>query len=321
MSIRDSSNSVDVPTTGDVKQAIKEAIEEHAASRNHPYATMEDKGLVTLSNETDSDSEITVATSKAVKKAYDLANTANTNASNSVPIRRTINGYLLSADVILRAKDVGAYTTAETDSHISKVDALAITANQNATSANTNAEARLSKSQNGSDIPNKHAFVNNLGLTETITRAKNSIQGTQYTGDLTIQKAAWVKIAEVTMIYPSTININLIGGSGYNVGHFDQCAMANIVLRTGDWQLHGINAVMYTTNHMAPTDLVTVNTSGDNYDIYILMGAFAQGIILNAFTSDKAVVHRLSDIANTLEIPEGAIKGRIYAYVYNDITP
>ncbi|MDE9527335.1 phage tail protein [Xenorhabdus bovienii] len=67
----------------DVRKAIKEAIEEHAASRNHPYATQVEPGFVTLSNETDSDSEITVATSKAVKKAYELANTANQNAINS----------------------------------------------------------------------------------------------------------------------------------------------------------------------------------------------------------------------------------------------
>ncbi|WP_319931602.1 phage tail protein [Xenorhabdus santafensis] len=101
MSTRDSSNSVDVPTMADVKKAIKEAIEEHAASRNHPYATMEDKGLVTLSNETDSDSEITVATSKAVKKAYDLA-------KNAVPDNRKINDKPLTNDIILDSKDVNA---------------------------------------------------------------------------------------------------------------------------------------------------------------------------------------------------------------------
>ncbi|MDE1478587.1 phage tail protein [Xenorhabdus bovienii] len=83
MSIKDSNSSVVVPTMDDVRKAIKEAIEEHAASRNHPYATQVEPGFVTLSNETDSDSEITVATSKAVKKAYDLANTANQNALNN----------------------------------------------------------------------------------------------------------------------------------------------------------------------------------------------------------------------------------------------
>ncbi|CDH25730.1 tail fiber protein [Xenorhabdus bovienii] len=76
-------NLVIVTTPEYVKDSIKEAIEEHAASRNHPYATQAEPGFVTLSNETDSDSEITVTTSKAVKKAYDLANTANQNALNN----------------------------------------------------------------------------------------------------------------------------------------------------------------------------------------------------------------------------------------------
>ncbi|MDX7989156.1 phage tail protein, partial [Xenorhabdus sp. 12] len=62
---------------------VDKKIEEHAASRNHPYATQTEPGLVTLSNEADSNSELTAATSKAVKKAYDLANTANQNASNA----------------------------------------------------------------------------------------------------------------------------------------------------------------------------------------------------------------------------------------------
>ncbi|CDH00631.1 tail fiber protein [Xenorhabdus bovienii] len=81
--VLDDNNLVIVTTPEYVKDSIKEAIEEHAASRNHPYATQAEPGFVTLSNETDSDSEIIVATSKAVKKAYDLANTANQNTSNA----------------------------------------------------------------------------------------------------------------------------------------------------------------------------------------------------------------------------------------------
>lgn len=310
-------NVVVVPT----RKYVKDAIEEHAQSRNHPYATQVEPGFVTLSNETDSDSEITVATSKSVKKAYDLANTANNNVNDCVPVGRKVNGHTLSADITLNAGDIGAYTKIETDSHISEVNALAITANQNANNANTNAESRLAKNQNGADIPDKNTFVNNLGLEKTLELAKNSIQGKQYIHDLTVQKAAWVKIAEVTMVSPSTININLIGGAGYNVGQFDQCAIANIVLRTGNNYPHGINAVMYLTNTSAPTDLATVNTSGDNYDIYISIGSFAQGIILNAFASGSATIHNLSNMANLSAIPEGSVKGKVYAYALNDVTP
>ncbi|CDH31773.1 tail fiber protein [Xenorhabdus bovienii] len=67
-----------VPT----RKYVKDSIQNHALSRNHPYATQVEPGFVTLSNDVDSDSERTVATSKAVKAVYDLA-TANQNAINS----------------------------------------------------------------------------------------------------------------------------------------------------------------------------------------------------------------------------------------------
>ncbi|MCW7549774.1 tail fiber protein [Photorhabdus sp. APURE] len=146
-------------------------------------------------------------------------------------------------------------------------------------------------------------------------RDVGALSGKQYTHDLTIQSSAWVKIAEVTMKVMSTININITGGSGYNVGNFEQCAVANIILRTGNGAPHGINAVMYTTNDCAPTDLATVNASGDNYDIYIFIGPFAQNIILNAFVSDNATVNQLLKIAELSEIPKGAVKGKVYSYL------
>ncbi|QTL40615.1 tail fiber protein [Xenorhabdus budapestensis] len=76
-------NLVIVTTPEYVKDSIKEAIAEHAASRNHPYATLNDRGFVTLSNDACSDSETHAATSKAVKAVNDLANTANQNANNA----------------------------------------------------------------------------------------------------------------------------------------------------------------------------------------------------------------------------------------------
>ncbi|MEQ2019420.1 tail fiber protein, partial [Photorhabdus bodei] len=178
------------------------------------------------------------------------------------------------------------------------------------------------------------------GLTETVALAKSAVpnsrkingkalsgdvslnagdvgalSGKQYISSLTVQTSAWVKIAEVTMKVMSTININIVGGSGYNVGSFEQCAITNIVLRTGNGYPHGINAVMYTVNTTAPTDLATVNTSGDNYDIYIFIGPFAQNIILNAFVSDNATVNQLIKMAELSEVPNGAVKGRVYSYL------
>ncbi|PHM72683.1 phage tail protein [Xenorhabdus sp. KJ12.1] len=83
VSISENSNLVTVTTPEYVKDSIKEAIAEHAASRNHPYATLNDRGFVTLSNDACSDSETHAATSKAVKAVNDLVNTANQNANNA----------------------------------------------------------------------------------------------------------------------------------------------------------------------------------------------------------------------------------------------
>ncbi|HGC2891449.1 TPA: tail fiber protein, partial [Escherichia coli] len=52
---------------------IDEKIAEHARSRNHPDATLTEKGFTQLSSATNSTSETLAATPKAVKAAYDLA--------------------------------------------------------------------------------------------------------------------------------------------------------------------------------------------------------------------------------------------------------
>ncbi|CAI2401600.1 Phage tail fibre repeat [Serratia proteamaculans] len=51
----------------EVKTYVEEAIKGHAESRNHPDATLKEKGFVQLSSATDSDSESEAATPKAIK--------------------------------------------------------------------------------------------------------------------------------------------------------------------------------------------------------------------------------------------------------------
>ncbi|WP_370906009.1 phage tail protein [Citrobacter koseri] len=78
-------------------------------------ATISRKGLVQLSSATNSTTEALGATPKAVKAAYDLADTANKaakvandNANTRVPSTRKVNGHALSSDVVLSADDIGA---------------------------------------------------------------------------------------------------------------------------------------------------------------------------------------------------------------------
>ncbi|EIU4107104.1 phage tail protein, partial [Salmonella enterica] len=65
--------TIDSTTIIATNDYVNSKLKEHEESRNHPDATLEDKGFVRLSNATDSDSEEEAATPKAVKAAFDLA--------------------------------------------------------------------------------------------------------------------------------------------------------------------------------------------------------------------------------------------------------
>ncbi|PQQ24304.1 phage tail protein [Photorhabdus hindustanensis] len=81
---------------------VDSSIQKHEKSRNHPDATLTEKGFTKLNSAINSSDETTAATPKAVKAAYD------------------------------------------------------------------NANSKLAKNQNGADIPDKNAFVKNLGLLEKL---------------------------------------------------------------------------------------------------------------------------------------------------------
>ncbi|EHY5881430.1 tail fiber protein [Escherichia coli] len=61
-----------------------------------------------------------------------------------------------------------------------------------------NANARLAKDRNGADIPNKPLFIQNVGLQETVNRARNAVQknGDTLSGGLTFENdsiLAWIR--------------------------------------------------------------------------------------------------------------------------------
>ncbi|MET6556947.1 phage tail-collar fiber domain-containing protein [Citrobacter farmeri] len=74
-------------------QQASDALAKHEKSRNHPDASITEKGFVQLSSATDSDSEKLAATPKAVKAAYELAFNANQNAEGRVPKGAGLNTY------------------------------------------------------------------------------------------------------------------------------------------------------------------------------------------------------------------------------------
>ncbi|MDX7999965.1 phage tail protein [Xenorhabdus sp. Reich] len=63
------------------REYVDDSVQKHANSRNHPDATLKEKGFVILSSAVDSNSETHAATPKAVKTAYDFAGAANNNAN------------------------------------------------------------------------------------------------------------------------------------------------------------------------------------------------------------------------------------------------
>ncbi|ELW5200327.1 phage tail protein [Salmonella enterica] len=123
--------TIDSTTIIATNDYVNSKLKEHEESRNHPDATLEDKGFVRLSNATDSEEE--AATPKAVKAAFDLAKGALAKdqnggdipdkqkfienlgltetveqARNAVPSTRKVNGKALTTDITLTSGDIGA---------------------------------------------------------------------------------------------------------------------------------------------------------------------------------------------------------------------
>ncbi|MBD2806574.1 phage tail protein [Xenorhabdus sp. ZM] len=129
--------SVVLATREYVDSLVTSTITVHEKSRNHPNATLKEKGFVVLSNAVDSNSETQASTPKAVKAAYDLAGKASQAADNC--LEKAKNG----ADIQNKnefVKNLGLSGTVE------------------------QAQNALDKRRNGADIPNKNEFVKNLGL-------------------------------------------------------------------------------------------------------------------------------------------------------------
>ncbi|EEQ1468278.1 phage tail protein [Salmonella enterica] len=128
------------------------------------------------------------------------------------------------------------------------------------------AAGALQKDQNGADISDKKLFTRTIGTVMSTT--------------LTLGESGWFKIATVVMPQStSTAVIKLYGGSGYNVGSFEQGAISELVLRAGNGSPVGIIATLWRRSPAAANEVAWVNTSGDTYDIYINIGQYAYYLI------------------------------------------
>ncbi|EGN6248791.1 phage tail protein [Salmonella enterica] len=168
-----------------------------------------------------------------------------------------------------------------------------------------NANGRLEKNSNGGDIPDKKQFARTIGAVTSTT--------------ITTGESGWFKIATVVMPQStSTAVIKLYGGSGYNVGSFEQAAISELVLRAGNGSPVGITATLWRRSPSAANEVAWVNTSGDTYDIYINIGQYAYWLIAQYDYTGNANVTLHSTPEYSSVQPGNSTSGQTYT-IYSSL--
>ncbi|EAX1137334.1 shikimate transporter [Salmonella enterica] len=170
------------------------------------------------------------------------------------------------------------------------------------------AAGALQKDQNGADIPDKKQFARTIGAVTSTS--------------VTFGESGWFKIATVFMPQAtSTAVIKLYGGSGFNVGSFEQAAISELVLRAGNGSPVGITATLWRRSPAAANEIAWINTSGDSYDIYINIGRYAYGLIAQYDCTSNAgvILHTNPEFSETK--PANATNGQTYALFNSMMKP
>ncbi|ECB7009608.1 phage tail protein [Salmonella enterica subsp. enterica serovar Hadar] len=163
----------------------------------------------------------------------------------------------------------------------------------------------LQKSQNGGDIPDKKQFARTIGAVTSTT--------------ITLGESGWFKIATVFMPQAtSTAVIKLYGGSGFNVGSFEQAAISELVLRAGNGSPVGITATLWKRSPNGVLECAWINTSGDNYDIYVRINQYAYWLIAQYDYTGNANVTLYSAPEYSETKPANATNGQTYT-LYNSL--
>lgn len=161
---------------------------------------------------------------------------------------------------------------------------------------------------------------NFANLNTTLNRKVNV--GT-WTGASKVVGKYWYKFATVTMPQStSTASFKIIGGSGYNANTPEQATITEIVLRTGNNNPKAINATLWGRTRSGFTNIATVNTSGDDYDIYLYSGAFSNKLIVEYDTTDNTSNISIIGLNGASqspveELPADHILGQVYM-MYSD---
>lgn len=173
-------------------EAAADRAEEIAGAIGLKDASLTVKGIVRLSNDTNSTAEDLAATPKAVKAVMDVANTKAPSRSpvlTGVPTAPTpapeVNSNQIATTQfvhqIISALIGDAPDALNTLKELS--DALGGDPNF-ATTITRLINSKLAKDQNGADIPNKQLFIDNVGLRETVNLALGALQKNQNGADI-----------------------------------------------------------------------------------------------------------------------------------------
>ncbi|EGJ0715900.1 phage tail protein [Salmonella enterica] len=153
--------TIDSTTIMATNEYVDNSLEEHEKSRNHPDATLTDKGFTKLYSGVTSIDETMAATPKAVKIAMD-------NASARLAKERNLAD-LTNIPLARQSLQLGNSATLN----------VGTTANTVAAGDDSRITGAMQKSQNGADIPNKPLFLQNVGLTKTVEQARNAVPSTR----------------------------------------------------------------------------------------------------------------------------------------------
>ncbi|WP_097342338.1 tail fiber domain-containing protein [Escherichia coli] len=111
-----------------------------------------------------------------------------------------------------------------------------------------------------------------------------NVRMTVPSGDAT---RGYFKIATATIPQQGRmVMLRIFGGNGYNVNSYDQVDFVEIVIRGGNGNPKGVSIAAYRRNALNQLEVFAVNTSGDNYDIYVKYGRYTDNVIVEFGKTD-----------------------------------
>ncbi|ECD6125471.1 shikimate transporter [Salmonella enterica subsp. enterica] len=310
-------------------------------------ASLTKKGIVKLSSATDSDSEALAATPKAVHAVMDEVQTkapldspALTGTPTAPTPETTAAGIEIATAAFVAAKVAQLVGSAPEalDTLKELADALGNDPNFATTITNMIAGKQpLDDTLTALSGKSVDGLIEYVGLRETINRAAGAMQKDQNGGDIpdktrfartigavtstsvTFGESGWFKIATVFMPQAtSTAVIKLYGGSGFNVGSFEQPTISELVLRAGNGSPVGITATLWKRSPNGVLECAWINTSGDNYDIYVRINQYAYWLIAQYDYTGNANVTLYSAPEYSETKPANATNGQTYT-LYNSM--